>query len=180
MPADVSDGGCEGPIFSSQTLPHAKRSVGFMLSKLGLVTSGRFHEALSVLGIHPAQCHLMLLISENEGQSQQALAEELAIPKSRMVALVDELELRGFVERRQNPGDRRQHALHMTSAGADVFARAIEIANEHESEVCASLSEAERKTMLKLLGKMVDAEPTGHPLDSSPELTAKLWPATGH
>ncbi|MFY9469109.1 MAG: MarR family winged helix-turn-helix transcriptional regulator [Solirubrobacterales bacterium] len=164
------------PIFSEQTLPHAKRSVGFMLSKLGMVVSNQFHQSLARIGVDPGQCHLMLLINQREGQSQQALAEELSIPKSRMVALVDDLERRGFAERRQNPEDRRQHALYLTESGRKIYGEAMKIAAEHERRVCSTLTAAQRETMLALLAKMVEADTSGLPADVHPGLAGTRAP----
>src|SRR6266566_185064 len=43
-----------------------------------------------------------------------------ALP-SRLVALVDGLESRGLVERRDNPNDRRTYALHLSGAGRSML-----------------------------------------------------------
>jgi DNA-binding MarR family transcriptional regulator len=60
---------------------------------------------------------LRRLISWQPGQSQQAIARQLRIPPSRLVPLVDSLETRGVIERRRDPGDRRNHALYLTDEG---------------------------------------------------------------
>src|SRR4051795_10706222 len=69
----------------------APRSVGFLISQLGFVSSRRFTQALDPLGIGPRDFLLMRFVDASDGQSQQALAERLGIPPSRMVALVDHL-----------------------------------------------------------------------------------------
>ena len=61
-------------------------------------------EALEPVGIDPREFLLMRFVAASEGQSQQALAERLGVPASRMVALVDRLEEAGLVERRPNAG----------------------------------------------------------------------------
>jgi methionyl-tRNA formyltransferase len=58
----------------------APRSVGFLVSQLGLASSKRFAEALRPLGIHPGEFALMRFVAAAEGQSQQALAERLGVP----------------------------------------------------------------------------------------------------
>ena len=78
----------------------APRSVGFLISQLGFFSSKAFMEALEPVGIDPREFLLMRFVAASEGQSQQALAERLAVPASRMVALVDRLEEAGLVERR--------------------------------------------------------------------------------
>src|SRR3954466_691973 len=66
----------------------APRSVGFLISQLGLASSKRFADELRPLGIHPGEFALMRFVSAAAGQSQHALAEQLAVPPSRMVAKV--------------------------------------------------------------------------------------------
>ena len=60
----------------------------------------------------------MRFVAASEGQSQQALAERLGIPPSRMVALVDQLEEMGLLERRPDPEDRRVRGLLPHAQGA--------------------------------------------------------------
>ena len=68
------------------------RSVGFLISQLGFFSSRGFTEALEPVGIDPREFLLMRFIAASEGQSQQVLAEQVGVPASRMVALVDHLE----------------------------------------------------------------------------------------
>ncbi len=42
------------------------------------------------------------------------LGVRLAMPSGSMTALIDRLEYRGFVERKDNPRDRRSHLIHLT------------------------------------------------------------------
>ena len=95
------------------------RSVGFLISQLGFFSSKGFMEALEPVGIDPREFLLMRFVAASEGQSQQALAERLGVPASRMVALVDHLEEAGLMERRPNPEDRRVRgaAPHEEGAG---------------------------------------------------------------
>lgn len=132
----------------------APRSVGFLLSQLGYSASQRFLEALKPLGLHPREFLLLRFISAAEGRSQQALASLLAVPPSRMVALVDHLEELGLIERRPDPHDRRVRALHLTDRGRKVHQRAIAVAIEHEQSLCSGLSESEREQLIDLLHKL--------------------------
>src|SRR5215470_7792391 len=68
-------------------------------------------------GLEQRQAGMLVRLAENDGKSQQAIAELLGVNATRMVFLTDELEQLGLVERRRNPADRRSHALHLTEAG---------------------------------------------------------------
>jgi DNA-binding MarR family transcriptional regulator len=130
------------------------RSVGFLISQLGFFSSRGFMEALAPVGIDPREFLLMRFVAAAEGQSQQALAERLAVPPSRMVALVDRLEEAGFVERRPDPEDRRVRGLHLTRRGRGVLERAGKIAIDYETRLCAGINREEREQLIDLLQKL--------------------------
>jgi DNA-binding MarR family transcriptional regulator len=130
------------------------RSVGFLMSQLGFLSSRGFMEALEPVGIDPREFLLIRFVAATEGQSQQALAERLSVPASRMVALVDRLEEAGLVERRPDPEDRRVRGLHLTKKGQGVLERAGEIAIDYETRLCAGINREEREQLIDLLQKL--------------------------
>jgi len=74
---------------------------------------------------------LLRHVAATEGQSQQALGKAMQIPASRMVALVDELERRGVLERRPSLADRRAHALVLTGEGRRLLDRIMKVSADH-------------------------------------------------
>ena len=134
-----------------------RTDVAFLLAQLGAYAAERFGERTAALEFTRPQAGLLRLISREPGQSQQAVARRLGTPPSRLVALVDGLEQRGLIERRRNPGDRRNYALHPTVAGEQAMAALSQASLEHEQAISAPLTEAERAQLSKLLGKLATA-----------------------
>ena len=130
------------------------RSVAFNLSSLGYAVSQGFKNTLAPFQLHPREFAVLRAVGFQEGQSQQALGDRLQIPRSRMVAIVDELETRGFLERRANPTDRRVRQLHLTRAGGHLLEQATQHAIAYEQQVTAALTADERKRLLYLLERM--------------------------
>jgi DNA-binding MarR family transcriptional regulator len=129
-------------------------SVGFMLSTLGHAISRRFFRALEPLELHPREFAVLRAVKANDGQSQQALAEQLRIPPSRIVAIVDELESRGLVERRADPSDRRVRMLYVTNRGETMLHDAFNLVVQHEREISDALTTKERTQLLELLTRI--------------------------
>jgi DNA-binding MarR family transcriptional regulator len=129
-------------------------AVGFTVSSIGFSVARRFSETLAPLEIEPREFALLRVVDAAEGLSQQAAAERMRVPPSRMVAFVDALEARGLLERRHNALDRRTRALYMTPGGRDLFARALELATELERQLCAQMNDAERELLLELLQRV--------------------------
>lgn len=129
-------------------------SLGFLLSQLGFVSARRFHEVMKPVGIDPPHFLVLRFLAKLEGSSQQGVSEMLHIPPSRMVAVIDQLEQRGLVERRPNPSDRRARALYLTPAGREMLGRALQAAVAHELSIGATLTTEERRQVVALLQKL--------------------------
>lgn len=92
--------------------------------------------------------------------------ERLRVMPSRLVTLVDELEQRELVERRDNPEDRRTYALYLTEKGRSTLKAIGRAAREHQEALCAGLTEEEREQLAKLLRRIADQQgltPGVHP-----------------
>jgi DNA-binding MarR family transcriptional regulator len=114
----------------------------------------------------PAHAGTLRAIAGNPGISQQALASLLGMVPSRLVFLLDELERRGFVERRDHPEDRRVYAIHLAEKGSAAMAQLGRVARAHDDAVCAPLSEKERELLWSLLSRIADNQkltPGVHP-----------------
>ena len=134
-----------------------RTDIAFLLAQLGGYAAERFGERAAALDFTRPQAGLLRLIGREPGQSQQAVARRLGTPPSRLVALVDGLEQRGLIERRRNPGDRRNYALHLTAAGEQAMAALSQAAADHEEAISAPFTPAERAQLSKLLGKLAAA-----------------------
>lgn len=133
-------------------------SLAFLLVQLGMHGARRFGERLQPLGLEQRQAGMLVRLAANEGQSQQAIAAMLGVNATRMVFLVDELEKLGLVQRRRNPEDRRSHALYLTDPGRAALAQVQAVAAEHEQQMSAGLTAAERKELIGLLRRVADTQ----------------------
>ena len=141
----------------SQEAGRKRTDIAFLVAQLGAYAADRFGEGAAALDFTRPQAGLLRLISREPGQSQQAVARRLGTPPSRLVALVDGLEERGLIERRRNPGDRRNYALHLTAAGEQAMTDLSQVSLEHEQAIAAPLTPAERAQLSTLLGKLAAA-----------------------
>ncbi len=109
--------------------------------------------ATSVQGLSPGRVGLLITIDANPGVTQSRLAEAVNRDRSTMVAVLDQLEARGLIERRRG-ADRRTNGLWMTRSGRRLLASALRGIARHEQRVASRLSPAERRQLLELLGKI--------------------------
>src|ERR1700723_2233585 len=130
----------------------------FLLAQLGAHAASQFAERLRVLDLAPADAGILRLLRVSSGLSQQELAGKLKIHPSRLVAILDNLEKRGYLERRPNPDDRRLYSLHLTKGGEEALGRIGKVAREHQDALLAALSNEERAALGSLLLKVADQQ----------------------
>jgi DNA-binding MarR family transcriptional regulator len=130
----------------------------FLLAQLGALAAAQFAERLKVVHLTPPDAGILRLLRMSAGLSQQELAGTLGIHPSRLVALLDNLEKHGFVERRPNPDDRRLYSLHLTHAGMAALERIGKVAREHQDALLATLNADERETLRTLLLRIADQQ----------------------
>jgi DNA-binding MarR family transcriptional regulator len=142
------------------------RSAAFLLAQVGGHAATRFGERLAELELTRPHAGVLRAIAASSGLSQQSLAGMLAILPSRLVVLVDDLQERGLVERRDDPDDRRVYALHLTTKGEQTMGDIGRVARAHEEALCAALTQEERAQLVELLARIADEQgltPGVHP-----------------
>ena len=138
----------------------------FLLAQVGAHAASKFAERMGALGLTPPDAGILRLLRLTAGLSQQELAAKLGIHPSRLVALLDELERKGLVERKSNPDDRRQYSLHLTEKGTKTLEEIGHVAQQHQEALCAALTLEEREKLAELLRKIADQQsltPGVHP-----------------
>src|SRR5215217_5082560 len=123
----------------------------YLLSQVGAHSSQRWRERLEAIGLDPRSVVVMRHVGAEEGRTQASLSASLAVPPSRIVGIVDDLEQRGLLERRANRTDRRAHALWLTRKGCKLLDEIMAVSRAHEADMCASLSESDRRQLIDLL-----------------------------
>jgi len=106
-----------------------------------------------VHGLSPGRLGIMVLIDANPGLTQSRLAEAVRRDRSTMVAVLDELEARGLVERRKGE-DRRTNGLWLTRSGRNFLASAMRRVYAHERRFAARFTTRERAQLFDLLERL--------------------------
>lgn len=126
----------------------------FLLAQLGAHAAQRFGRLVAEVDLTPPLAGLLRAVAAGPGRSQQEVAAQLGTPPARMVALVDDLDQRGLVERKRNPDDRRLYALSLTDVGRDMLTTVGRIAAHHDDLLLAALDETERLQLHAMLSRV--------------------------
>ena len=83
------------------------------------------------------------------------IGKKVLLTSGSITVAVDRLESKGMVERRASGSDRRARIVHLTKAGRELITRIYaDHASDMERLAAASLSRAERETLIRLLKKI--------------------------
>jgi DNA-binding MarR family transcriptional regulator len=114
--------------------------VGFLLRQLGFYSTTVFAEQLATIKLTAAHAGVIRAVAADPGRSQHYLCGYLGLAPGRLVAYLDELEERGYIERRRDSGDRRRNAVHLTEAGKKLMRKIAGFARQHENQLTAGLN----------------------------------------
>lgn len=130
-------------------------STGFLLSTAGRIARERFERAIAPLGLRARHFGVLLALATYGSAPQGEVAGEAWMDKSTMVAVVDDLERWGLVERRRNAQDRRMYELVITERGREKLSEALEVITRSEDEWLGPLSAKERELLRVLLVRLL-------------------------
>jgi DNA-binding MarR family transcriptional regulator len=138
--------------------PAGRSAAAFLLAQVGAHAASKFGERLAKLKLAPPHAGMLRILSSTPGITQQRLAAILGMVPSRLVALVDDMESRGLIERQENRDDRRRHALHITDKGRSMLDKIGELSREHAEALLTALSDDERALLATLLQRIADEQ----------------------
>jgi DNA-binding MarR family transcriptional regulator len=140
--------------------PALVRNTGYLMSRLGFYASKQFAERLATLGLTPRTWGAINVLDHEGPVTQQQLGRAIEVDPSSVVSAIDELEAKGWVQRRRHPTDRRAHALHITEAGRETLTRARRLAGATQNELLAPLNDSERAQLHDMLLRLAVAAGT--------------------
>lgn len=128
--------------------------IGFRLRRIQNHLSRNFSARNADWNLRSGLFSSLAIIAANPGISQNLLSREVGLDKSATVQIVDDLEGRGWAERRRSTNDRRFYELAVTVKGQEALAQLFANLEETEKDVMAHLTADERILLLGLLDRI--------------------------
>lgn len=133
------------------TRPGQELLLGPLLDLILRRLRGAAEMEVAKVGLRTRHIIALTLLRDFGEQGQAGLADSLGIDPTNVVALLNELESIGLVERRRSPQDRRRHTVVLTEAGAARLAEAEGALAALEHRMFAGLRDDELATLHDLL-----------------------------
>src|ERR1700678_4506881 len=129
-------------------------SLGYLVRKTHHAIVALLEERLAGHGISPSTWAFLRRLWDEDGLTQKELADALGLTPSTAVSAVDNLERRGFVERRLNGSDRRKRHIYLTAEARKLVGELRPLANQVNDIAVSGLSDAEARKLMQLLHKV--------------------------
>ncbi|NGM16004.1 MarR family winged helix-turn-helix transcriptional regulator [Verrucosispora sp. WMMA2044] len=132
----------------------------FLLSWASHALRAEHAAGMAELGISP-RAYGVLLRARGGDLTQRQIGELCGVDKTTMVVTLDQLEASGLARRVPAPSDRRARLVEVTPQGERVLDQARQIAARLETDVLATLPEADREVFLRAIRRLVDERLSG-------------------
>ena len=109
-----------------------------------------------MLGMRLKAYMTLCYIRDHPGATQQELETAMVMDANSVVLILNELEAAQFSMRRRDAQDRRRHIVELTASGRRALDKADRAREVIEDEICASLSADERKTLRRLIERVLE------------------------
>jgi DNA-binding MarR family transcriptional regulator len=133
-----------------------QRNVARLIGEVFTALSRRLDKELRAadLPITPEQFRILTELWTQDGITQIELAARGKRDRASITRIVDLLEEKGLIARRDDPNDRRVKLICLTAAGRELEPKARPAAQQSIRVVMAPLSAEERQTLTALLEKI--------------------------
>lgn len=123
----------------------------FLMARAAALGSSTANEELGPLGLKVRSYSILAVACSGTRPTQRELGDLLRMKPSQTVAILDELEQRGLVERRGDPRDRRSKTVIPTERGRELYGRAKAAVDRATETSLGALPPRDREDLARLL-----------------------------
>jgi len=107
-------------------------------------------------GLNGAQFMVLLILTKQDGLSQEAINEGLQFDKGFLARVAKSLEKEGYIIRKVNQEDRRAYKLYLTDKAKAIKPMIFEILNEWDNTILEGVNEREIEILENVLDGMLE------------------------
>lgn len=127
----------------------------WLLTQLAVHAHRLASEGFAEAGARGYHYRVLAALDEFGVASQAELGRRCNMDRSDVVAAVTELAGRGFVERTQDPQDRRRNMVSLTEAGEEQLRHLDRALDQAQEDLLGPLAAQDRQTLTRLLGVLL-------------------------
>jgi MarR family transcriptional regulator for hemolysin len=128
-----------------------ERELAFLLVDAGRKLNDAYDLSMKPLGLTRSQWRVVAYVSRTPGVSQTEVAESIECSRMAITSLLDRMQSKGLVERREVENDRRVRAVFLTDKGSALVRQMNKTAVRVLEQVFAGTTPADRQQLRQLL-----------------------------
>ncbi len=126
-------------------------NIGFLVNDISRLISTQYNKIMKPLGLTRAQWRVIVHLHRADGLTQSELADLLDVGKVSVGGLIDRLEHSDWVQRRDDPKDRRTNRVYLTNKGRAIEKEMQATGKELTVQTLRDLGADERTQLVDLL-----------------------------
>jgi DNA-binding MarR family transcriptional regulator len=134
--------------------PDDENYIGYTITDVGRMLRTVFERRVRAFGLTRAQWLVIARVHRRPGLSQSEVADLLEIEKAPAGRLIDRMQAKGWLERRDDHADRRINRLHLTAKGKRLHAAIWPIAEATVDNALSDLSVKEQRQLTGLMTRV--------------------------
>lgn len=134
-----------------------ERYICYKLSKVMRKVQRYYESNLAPFEITPVQFYVLSVLWENDGMKFKDLAKSVNMDGSTLTGILDRMERGEFVERRDDPEDRRSLLVFLTDKAKLNGAEMIKLAEKLDNGIKEKFNESDYVTFLKVLDELPES-----------------------
>ena len=150
--------------------PGVESTFGFLVKDVSRLHVKRFEQRARLLGLTLPECRVLLYLSYEEGATQVRLAATTDIEPMTLVRMLDRMEADGWLERCNDPTDRRTRHLYFKAKGRELLDEIRQLVVLTREESLSGIPKKNADLLMKLLEKtrenLLALEPIALPPDA--------------
>lgn len=129
-------------------------SIGFVINKTSQAIKKEFSRRLKAYDLTPEQWSALNRLGEEDGLTQKDLAERTYKDSPNTTRIIDKLEKKGLLQRREDPEDRRAFQIFLTESGKSLREQIIPVASQLNVDVTDGLDKKDLSQLLQLMNRI--------------------------
>ena len=142
---------------------NVKENLYWQLFRVAITEKHNLMDIAETYGLTVMQLYTLCLLESDSSLPMNSLSSMIHCDASNVTGIVDRLLHQDYIKREENPKDRREKMITLTSKGAELCERISQTFQSYNPESLKVLSVTEQQQLQKLLDKILQTPKTSTP-----------------
>ncbi len=138
----------------------------YLLAAASEAASNQFHGVVRQAGLRVPEWRVLACLIDQDGEMITRLARFALIEQSRLTRIIDQMDQRGLVIRKNDDADGRRVRVFLTEKGRRLASKLVTEARHHESQLLQSLQDNDGVEIKNALRSLLNSIEKTHGADT--------------